>query len=559
MLRPGEFKAVSIWAALLVAIILLPYPFATIFAGPGWHFMGHLHAVDEGNAYLAWSRQAAEGAWRLRNMYTATPDKGLFFNAFFVAIGKTAALLHVEPVVVFHLARPICGWVCLVSIYLLAAFVFPDSLTRWAAFALAALSSGVGWFVHLFRGPTGLHPLDFGEGLIQPEAITFLCIYVNPLFAASLALMCLVFVTFLSAVHSNRHGWIIAAGLLNLLLGNIHTYDVLVVNGALAVYLLLLLGSRAISLWPALWSYGIFLGISAASPIYQAYVVAADPLYAAKAATVTASLRPVDHALTYGFVLIFALAGAAYIARRPDSRTVFLLAWLVIGALMPLAPADDFPFQRKMWEGYHVVLSLLGAVACTHVILPWLARKRPPTSAEGRARFGMGLIAAAVALTVPSNLFFVNLTMRDAADNNTRLVKNLMPPMYLSNDDIRALHWLRDNTSRDDVVFSAPYVGSHIPAVSGNRVYMGHWAETLGFGRLAGVVEQFYSARISPAECEQILRRARARYVYYGAYERLIGEPNKPRFMHARNLTPAFAAGDVTIYRVTDAPGRAGR
>ncbi|MFQ5810220.1 MAG: hypothetical protein ACE5JM_11430, partial [Armatimonadota bacterium] len=235
MLRRGELKAVSLWAAIIVAIILLPYPLAAVFSGRDWHFMGHLHAVDEGNVYLTWTRQAAEGAWRLKNMYTATPDEGLFFNAFLVAVGKAAALLHVEPVVAYHIARPICGWACLVSVYLLAAFLFPDPLTRWAAFLLAALSSGVGWLVHLIPTTTGLDPLDFSSGLIQPEAITFLCVFVNPLFAASVALMCLVFFTFLMGVRECRYRWIVAAGLLHLLLGNIHTYDIFVVNGALGL------------------------------------------------------------------------------------------------------------------------------------------------------------------------------------------------------------------------------------------------------------------------------------------------------------------------------------
>jgi len=487
MLQRGELKAVCFRAALLVALILLPYLFAAVFAGPGWHFMGHLHAVDEGNAYLAWSRQATEGAWRLNNMYTAVPDEGLFVNAFFLVVGKAAALLHVEPVVAYHLARPICGWACLVSVYLLAAFLFPDSLTRWAAFFLAALSSGVGWLVHLVRSTTGLHPLDFGDGLIQPEAITFLCIYVNPLFAASVALMCLVFVTFLIGIQRGR---------------------------------------------------------------YQAYIVAADPLYAAKATTITASGPPIDHALTYGFVLVLALVGAGRVLRRPDSRTVFLLSWLVMGALMPFAPVQYFPFQRKMWEGYHVALCLLAAAACTNVILPRLTRTaQAELSLRGR-RIGAAVVAVAVALTVPSNLFFVNLTMRNAADNNDRLVEGLMPPIYLCDDELRALHWLRDNTAREDVVFSGPFIGSYIPAVAGNRVYMGHWAETLRFQRAVAVVLGFYSRDTSPELCERILRRARASYVYYGTHERLISRPEKPGFLEASNLSRAFASGPVAIYRV---------
>ncbi|MFQ6098696.1 MAG: hypothetical protein ACE5O2_13295, partial [Armatimonadota bacterium] len=411
LLHPDELPRVAGWALLITLLILSPYVVAGSLAGPDRVFAGHLYNVLDSNAYLAWMNQAAHGEWRFENKYAREGDRRLFSNAFLLAMGKLAGALRLRPIGAWHIARVVGGWFCLVGIYLLAAFFFEERAERWATLLIAAFSSGLGWLFFAMGLQTHPMPFDFGlRSLIQPEAITYLSIYVNPLFAFSIGLMCVTFLLFLLGMEDVRYGRIVAAGLCGLLLGNVHTYDMIVlygVTGSYWVWRLVVPGDAGeagrtkarVGMFPA------FVAISAPTVIYQWYVIHADPVYRAKAETLTASPPIAGAILGYGLLGVAAAAGILHVLRRRRLRDAFMLAWAAVGLAAPYLPLRYFPFQRKMFEGYHVALSVLASVAICAMVAPRL--RKALGGRWTRTTCARAAAAAFVALTFPSNGCFV--------------------------------------------------------------------------------------------------------------------------------------------------------
>jgi len=111
-----ELTWVLLWAAFVMLLTCIPYLFALKLAD-GRSFGGFIWGVDEGNVYLTWMRQAADGDVFFRNQYSTAPENPRFFNLFLQAGGRLGGLLHVDMRVMFHVLRLLGGMFLLVSFY----------------------------------------------------------------------------------------------------------------------------------------------------------------------------------------------------------------------------------------------------------------------------------------------------------------------------------------------------------------------------------------------------------------------------------------------------------
>ena len=567
-----EIALVLLWSVLVVGLTVLPYLWAIGLTDPdepltGHQFEGFMWGVDEGNVYMAWIRQASEGRLLLRNQYTIIPQNPHFFSLFFLACGKLVNLTGQPPAVIFHAMRLAGGVLLLLSIYLLAARLTERVAARWAALALASLGSGFGWLAAMWADrlpdylPPPLRTPDYAPigphtWQTMPEAVTFVSILLNPLFVWSMALLCLFFAAALTGLERRRVRWAFVAGLLLLVLGNVHTYDVFVAHAALLLYMLVMIIARRLRWVQALLHYAIILVLSVASPVWAWYAARLDPAYLMKIDTPTLSPRPVDYAAGYGLVFLLALLGAAWALshRRANPRLLFPACWAAVNFGLVYAPVA---FQRKMAEGLHLPLCILAGVALVMMIGP---RLRGPKGADRTTL----LIALAVVVAWPSNAMFVAGVMQQTGSNNLDLLKWLQPPAYLAWDEVEAIDYLAEHATEDDMVLSSSLIGSHIPARAQCRVFVGHWAETLYFGDMLQQVGSFLLPGRSSAVRLGIIRRAHADWVYYGSYESLMARqmmlsadlepPEDPaaEFRAATEdiLIPVFSNDTVTVYRV---------
>lgn len=366
---------VLLWSVAVMALTALPYLHAGNAAGPDREFGGFIWGVDDGNVYLSWVRQAAEGRVLLRDQYTLREQSPHFFNVFLLALGRLSALTGLSPLALFSGSRYVFGVFCLIALYHLAAEFTADRRVRWLSLILASVSSGLGWVVVMMgQGGTvvpgvAVFPMDVADGWqAQPEAVVFLSLLLNPLFALSLGLVCLVMKFAARLTSEPGYAAAVWTGLSLLLLGNVHGYDIFALHLTIGLWVLGAVLTGRLSLRRAAGRYGLVLLLSLASPIWAYYGAKADPSYAAKVSTPTLSRPPLDVAVGYGLVLALAVVGA----------------WLVAGGAGPT--------QRRR-NGL-----LAGLAAALGLVSPVLHLAHAPETVLGFPAFGLPLLAGALLL-----------------------------------------------------------------------------------------------------------------------------------------------------------------
>jgi len=568
-----EAAGVLLWAALVIILAGAPYVVAVGWAGADQQFSGFLWGVDEGNVYLSWIRQYSDGAWFAANQFTTRYQRPHFLNLFLLSLGRMCHYLHLRPIEAFHLARLAGIPFVLYAFYCLVAHLTALRAVRISALLLASLGSGFGWVFTLLSylgGRPSFLPMDCANGWqVMPEAVTYLTFVLNPLFTWSIGLLCLTLLWAWRALERRSVAQAALAGLLLLLLGNVHSYDVFAAQAAILLWVLYLIARRELSLAAAARLYGVIFLLGLPSVVWAWYTAHADPAYMMKVNTPTLSPRIVDYAAGYGLLGVAALMGAytAWVLRPRHPRSWAVVGWAAATLLLVYVPVS---FQRKMIEGLHLALSYLAALAVAFG-LPWLAEARwsRHLSANDRHRRRSGLVrvlvTAAVLLSLPSNVVFVYDTLQHVSVNYADLRHVLAPPVYLTTDEVRALQWLARRTTFDDIVLCSSLLGNHVPAWCRARVFSGHWAETLDFARTTHTVAAFYAPGLLPEARERIITDTGATFVIWGEYEaqlqramlgpaeRAVGGPvhyPDPPDRDLPILTPAFASGATVIYRV---------
>ena len=525
----SELRWVLLWAVTIVVLASIPYIFGIAITPQGYHFAGFTHNIDDGAVYLSWMRQAADGNFFIRNLFTSQPQASAQFNILFLIMGWLTALTHLPPIIIFHAFRIGLGIALIYCIWWFSFLFLKTANERRLLIPLIGLSAGVGWLIPGAAAPSG------SVDVWQPEAITFLSIYLNPLFLAGLILMLGSLYFFTLAQRTGKYKYGIFAGVCLLLLGNIHTYDVLTVATVWIAYLLLvaILERKLPTKTIAISTIAALIAIP--SIAYQVYLYRIDEVFRARANSPIPSPDIWAFFAGYGLVLIGALAGIklCIIKRRnvDDPNKLLLIVWAVIGFILPYIPIGQ---QRKLIMGLHIPLCILCAYALTYL----LVRLKQSTA--------RGLLLAAIIFTTGSNVLFLSRDMSLLSIGETA-------PHYaafISDAEIDAMRYLRDHATLNDIILAPPSFALFVPAIAGRQVYYGHWSETPYYSSKISAWAAYIDASTLPESRNEILRESGASYVVFlhpsgGVY------PKRQKV--DGNLEVVFTQKSVLICRVLQA------
>ena len=563
-LQSGELRWAARWAIFIAVGTMLPYLLAwSLTLQPrykGWHYTWFIYNPDEPNVHLSWARQVADGKFFQADLFTTEAQKPTFVNFFCSLLGWLTRFTRLPLIFWYHATRVISAALLLVSIYLLTAYLSPRRAVRQAAFWLAAFSSGFGWlapYINSLLSPVGVtfNPVDVSPGLIMPEANTFLSMLLYPLFTFSMCLLVWTFLFALRAMDTGELKWAICAGLCGLVLGNVHTYDVFVVYAVLVVRWLgswvvgWLGGSRSSdfsrSVWQRLKSLLLVVALSLPSVLYQIWVFKSNPIFRDKALTETSTPLPHHMLFSFGLIPLLAAVGGWFVWKQRRPRIGLALIWAVLNFLIIYAPVS---FQRKMAEGIHIPLCVLAAVGLMRGLVPFISRRK---RLKSLLRIRKSAMVLAVLLTVPSQLAFLRMAMEWVVENNAPRWGNMQPPYFLSDDEWQAARWLKENVSDEKAILCLPYLGNHIPALTGKFVYVGHWAETLRFGRKLDIAQRFFGNQMSPEEMKRFLKENRIGFVLRGWYEYPFAQALSGRdWRPPPFLQEVFRRGNTVVYQL---------
>lgn len=545
----AEWSFVGIVIGMILLVTSLPYFFAILSEPPEKQFMGFLINVDDHTQYLSWYK-AFQNDHIISNRLTSEENPPLFFNLLWWSLARFGAVTGLGYMAVYQIFRVLSGIFFLVMTYLMTAQFFTDVLRRRTAFLVIALGAGLGWILVVIKYLWGLDDVPLPNNLYISEGNTFLCILGYPHFAEAAGLILAVFWLLLRGEQQNNLRYGLYAGLVALLLGWQHTYDLIIVWGIPVVYggVRLLLDRK----WPHYWFWSMLMVglISCAPAFYSVWLTSANPLWKeildqfSNAGVFTPT--PLHMLILMGIPLIAALITLGLrlrdlLRQRGDiqpvaQNEVFLVVWFIVGWALTYIPTD---YQVHMISSWQVPVGLLAVLGLFHYAIPALKRR------WDMPRLVRPVALLFILLIIPTNLYLIAWRFVDLNRHNY--------PFFLYRDEVAAIDWLEEEAPPESIVFSAYEAGRYIPGLSGQRVFLGHWAQTVDFFNKRDMVTEFFAETTSDTRRQEILHAYDVDYLFYGQVERELGgyQPDTSTY-----LQPAFTTPRAIVYAVNPASSR---
>ena len=535
----------DVWTVWLVISLLttLPYVLASLRTPTGFVFSGVLTAYDDTFAYFAWMRQGANLQLLMCDPYTSEPQPCEFFLPLWTVLGFISRVTGLSIPLTFHTIRLVSALLLLLVAKAVAGLVVKSRTRLRYTLWLYATSGGFGWLVFGLKNKGNLFGGAVGSGSVDlnlPEAIAFRSIFAQVHFCVGVALLGAAIALFFKAAVERHSTHAFISGLLTSLLAVIHPYMVVVVCAVSVVALLLLplIGKLRVGINAYSSSFSVAVRFTLGALPGVGYLIylnrSNEVLREWLRVTDTFSPPAWEYALGFGFVGALGLVGLFVNWARHNQYVRLLSIWVAVQALLLYFPVS---FQRRFVEGLQLPLSIAASAALFGIANRTLRKTQ-------RKYFRSAILAGAIVLAALTNIGFLigQLSGRGETSGAND------PRRYLSTDVIAAFDWLKAKSTPETVLFSSYLTGNIAPSMTGMRVFLGHYAQTLGSDEKGPLVAAFYSNTVGELEIRKLFTAHRVRYIFYGPFERAISDS----FVQAPWLRLSHRVGDVMIFELSD-------
>ena len=541
----SEWRFVG-WLALAIMLITaLPYIGGYLAAPAGYVFdgIGSLTPADN-PVYYSYLRQAADGAWTLKDMFTGEEQPHGLFNIFWLVAGRLAGLAALPPILAFHLWR-----LALIPVFTALAYYFISRFyaeipKRRLALIFLLFSAGLGAYI---IGPLSLFDFSAAVGYFTPndiwipESITFLTLYKTPHFIASQIFTLLIFLLLIPGIVRPRLLNFVGAGFLALAYFNFHPFYIPVIYGTVGLFLLwqLILAKRI--LWRPLLYFSIFVTLSSPAIFYHFYVLMTNPIMAARAWQ-NVTIAPPFFMILIGYGLLWPLALWGIYDRwrqkQFDAYFSFLACWLAISATAVILPSQ---FQSRYTQGLHLPLVIFAVAG-------WEALKA--YGRKNRGRFGpwLFILEDKFLLTI---IFILGLGFSNifnvARDVYYYAVKPPAVALYFYVPDAVFSGYDYLAQQPPGTVLGSQMIVLLTPAYAAQPVFAAHPIETLDYERKALYVNWFFAQDTGSEKKYEWLKREQIKYIIFGPDELAAGrfKPETKAYLKA-----VYTGQEVKIFTV---------
>jgi hypothetical protein len=530
--RQGERRFVAAVIALALLISSAPLVYGYLAAPPDRHFMGIVFNMPDHAQYFAWMRDLARENLA-PNRLTPEPNAPAFFNLLWWSVGRLGALTGLDYAALWALLRVVSALALLGAGYAFIRAAVADERQRRLAFGLFTFGGGLGvvWVAVKYLRSLPDAPFPFDTYTAEPN--TFFILMAFPHFGLALASVIAMLGLTLTAYRRRQLRYALAAGVVGFTIGLQHAYDLITVFSVVGLFgLLVWLRDRRFPTF--LLKCGMVLAALSAPPAaYISRLVLTDVTWGRKLEQFdnAGAWTPLPWHLPILLGAPFLLALLAFrpkMLRSRDDAELFTAAWFVAHFPLVYLPVK---FQIHLLLGWQAPIAILAAGALLMIVRPWLARRAP--------RLAGPAVAALLGLCVVTNVYMTAWRFLDFSRHEV--------PYYLAQDEVAALRWLGERTTRADVVLADLDFGQNVPVWSDSRAFLAHWAGTLDFFEKRALAAEVLDPATPAARRAAILDEYAVTYV-------VVRSQNRPAEALASSsggrLAPAFRAGDVTIFHV---------
>lgn len=536
-----EWLYVLAFSVFILVLTSLPFIFAYQAAPPDRQFLGVMVNIPDHFQYFSWMRESQTQVL-VPNQLTPEDSAPLLFNFLWWVLGRAEVLTGLSYDALYQITRWLAGLFVLVATYFFCGVVFTNRAKRWTAFLVASLGTGLGWIWVVISQVQRLPDLLYPFHTFTSEPNTFFNVLAFPHFSIAAGLIAVIFGLVLLGQRSQnwRYAWVAAA--FTLLLSVQHAYDMFIIYPVIGLYALFIwVRDRRFPMY--LFKFGVIVVLVSVWPALHAFLITRiDPIWAGVLAQFgnAGAFTP-----TWGLPILMGVAWLLAIWaldirtpwRERDDTHLFIMAWFLAHFPLVYIPLD---FQIHLLSGWQIVTAVLATIGIYTRVVPLLSlwfKNRPP------AQLARWASIALVLIVLPTNLYIYAWRFYD--------LRRFDYPYFIETDKLDALRYLESTVSSRDVVLASETLGQYVPALTGARSYVGHWAQTLDYYTKRDNVQAFFDAATAEAERERILRDHRVSYVLFSNLERALpdeGGDFDPST--APYLTEVYANEVVTIYQV---------
>jgi hypothetical protein len=474
------------------------------------------------------------------NKMTPEYSSPLLFNFLWWTLGRLEVLTGLDYAALYQITRWLAGAFVIAATYFFCGVVFPNRAKRWLAFLIGTVGGGFGYIWVAEKYLTGVDmSLDKSFTLFTSEPNTFFNVLAFPHFSIAAGLIAVVFGLVLLGQRSQnlRYAWLAAA--VALLLSVQHAYDMFIIYPVIGLYALFIwMRDRRFPMY--LFKLGLIVVLVSMWPALQAYLItSADPVMKGVLAQFdnAGAFTPAPYFLPILMGFAWLLAIWALDIRTPwkdrDDTHLFILAWFLSHFVLIYLPMD---FQIHLLSGWQIVTGVLAAIGLYTRVLPLLQRVFKNRPRQQLLRIGGALL---VLIVIPVNLYLVTWRFID--------LRRAEAPFYMPTDTLAAYDYLETQVDGDDVVLSSLTVGQFVPALTGSRAFLAHWAQTLDFYTKRDLVAAFFADATTDGQRQAILQDYAVTYVIHSPEEAALGAFDPA---NAAYLEEVFSSGDTRVYAV---------
>jgi hypothetical protein len=538
LISSREWKFIVALAVILLTLTAIPYAFGYISAPPDQQFMGFVFNVSDHTQYSLWYREL-QSKFLAEDKFTPEPNEPAFFNLLWWTLGRIGLWTDLEFAQVYQIFRLFAGAIFICMVYQFCSLFFDEAWERKIACLVITCGSGLGWILVVLKYTLTKGELLFPLDVYRSGTNSFLTIMAFPHFAMANSLIIITLILVLRSYEKKQLRYSFAAALVALILGWQHAYDLIIIYAVMLVFAILeTIKARKIA-WHLVWT-GIIVGLPSSSAAFHSlYLTTADPIWKevltqfGNAGVFTAD--PFHMLILVGLPFIIAVltfSGFVPLQQR-GHRELLLKTWFLVSFFLGYLPTD---FQVHLTNCWQVPVGVLATTGIFSRIIPYLGSL---VRRWDQDLFRRVLSVIFVIAVLPTSIYLLAWRVFDLNRHEY--------PYYLYQDDLDALVWLEENTLPSDVVLSALTVGQYIPALSGNKVFLGHWAETVDFFGKTEMVAKFFDDQTDDSDRLSTIRQFNVRYIFRGEEERILGtyDPGAcPYFVQV------FSAPRVQLFRV---------
>ena len=502
-----------IFITLLVLPILVPY----FNFSSNINFMSIPYNVVDTNTYFSFMQQAKEGNLLFTNKFTSENVPYIIFSPVYLVVGWLSILL--SPIVAYYLFKFIFLILFVYLVYKILKLAVKETELNVSAF-FVLFGSGIG-YIFILLSNLGLK--RYGSADYWISETNSVALNIAPVhFVISICLMILIVIFYFKFWENRKLKYLFLASLFSLTLGFIHLFDLITLIAAFSIYMLWRI-AKGKDRFIHILKYNLLYGIPLAIPFVYTYsLYALNPFFKAwneQNFLPTPELKQVIFG--FFFPLMFAMiyfAHKFYKKQKFNAFEALLFGWVFSGFALLYSP---FNIQLRFIEGLYIPIMILGSLGFLRVILPSITSQFKIKNIKAISIFMVFVLIS------PTSFYWLYKINAEVTPNVK--IDDYTIPYFLDKSELEAMQWLEANTNRKDVVLSSYGVGNYIPRISGNKVFLGHWAQTIDFQDKKALAAKFFSTNGDDFR-KDLIKSYGIGYVYYGIEERKLGSLN-PDYM----------------------------